>query len=136
LERGTGMTSPARCPVLLVDDSEIACESVKHTLGEAALDVVAITGPFGFIKAVRETQPILILIDVGLGVLNGGKLVQLGRRHAPPSCPILLYSSRDAALLAHDVVTSGADGYITKTTTGQALVAAVRRWIGRRGSAV
>ena len=61
------MTSPARCPVLLVDDSEIACESVKHTLGEAALDVVALTGPFGFIKAVRETQPILILIETKAG---------------------------------------------------------------------
>jgi DNA-binding NarL/FixJ family response regulator len=121
--------------VLLVDDSEIVCEAVKHTLGEAALDVVALTSPFGFIKAIRETRPSIILIDVGLGVLNGGKLVELGRRHAPPGCPILLYSSRDPALLERDVVTSGADGYITKNTTGTAFVAAVQRWIQRsRGS--
>jgi DNA-binding NarL/FixJ family response regulator len=125
------MTKTGRIAVLLVDDSEVACESVKHTLAGAALDVVALTGPFGFIKAVRESQPLLILIDVGLGVLNGGKLVQLGRRHAAPGCPILLYSSRDPALLARDVVSSGADGYISKSTTGQAFVAAVQQWISR-----
>jgi DNA-binding NarL/FixJ family response regulator len=125
------MTRSGRVAVLLVDDSEIACESVKHTLAEAALDVVALNGPFGFIKAVRETQPMLILIDVGLGVLDGGKLVQLGRRNAAHDCSILLYSSRDPALLARDVVSSGADGYISKSTTGPAFVAAVRKWITR-----
>jgi two-component system, OmpR family, response regulator MtrA len=119
----------ARAAVLLVDDSEVVCESVKHTLAEVALEVVALTGPFGFIKAVRETCPQLILIDVGLGILNGGKLVELGRRHAPPGCPILLYSGQAAALLERDVATSGADGYIAKSTTGAAFVAAVQRWI-------
>jgi DNA-binding response OmpR family regulator len=121
----------ARPVVLVVDDSEIACESVKHTLAPASFDVVALTSPFGFIKAIRESQPVLILVDVGLGILNGGKLVELGRRTAPPSCPILLYSSRDAAALERDVISSGADGYITKSTTGQAFVSAVRQWVVR-----
>jgi CheY-like chemotaxis protein len=61
----------ARPVVLVVDDSEIACESVKHTLERAAFDVVALTSPFGFIKTIRESQPVLILVDVGLGILNG-----------------------------------------------------------------
>jgi DNA-binding response OmpR family regulator len=117
--------------VLVVDDSEIACESVKHTLSTAAFDVVALTSPFGFIKAIRESQPALILVDVGLGALNGGKLVELGRRTAPHGCQILLYSSRDPVTLERDVTSSGADGYIAKSTTGKEFVAAVRRWVAR-----
>ena len=115
--------------VLVVDDSELACESAKHTLGQSGMAVVTLNSPFGFIKAIREHQPSLILVDVGLGILNGAKLVQLGRKNAPVGCPILLYSSRDAALLQQDVASSGADGFITKSTTGQAFVDAVRSFI-------
>jgi DNA-binding response OmpR family regulator len=113
--------------VLVVDDSEVACESAKHTLGQAGFDVIALNSPFGFIKAIRESSPVLILVDVGLGILNGGKLVSLGRQHAGSACTILLYSSREPAQLEQDVVSSGADGYITKSTTGKDFVLAVRQ---------
>jgi CheY-like chemotaxis protein len=129
------MNSPATRPtVLVVDDSELACESAKHTLGGAGLEVVTLTSPFGFIKAIREHRPALLLVDVGLGILNGAKLVQLGRKNAGPACPILLYSSRDAKLLAEDVASSGADGFIQKSTTGMAFVDAVKHWLDRSRS--
>jgi len=117
--------------VLVVDDSEIACESAKHTLEPSGIAVVALNSPFGFIKAIREHQPALILIDVGLGILNGSKLVQLGRKNAPLNCPIVLYSGRDAATLEQDVAASQADGFITKSTTGKDFVQAVATWIER-----
>jgi DNA-binding response OmpR family regulator len=125
------MTPATRPVVLVVDDSEVACESVKHTLAQASFDVVALTSPFGFIKTIRESQPALILVDVGLGILNGAKLVQLGRRNAPQGCPILLYSSRDAGTLEQDAISSGADGYIAKSTTGHDFVTAIRQWVWR-----
>ncbi len=118
-----------RATVLLVDDSEVACEAVKHTLGSAGAEVVALNSPFGFIKATRESQPHLILLDVGLGSVSGTKLVDLGRQHAPKGCPIVLYSSRETRILHEDVMSSGADGYISKATTGSALVEAVRQWL-------
>jgi PleD family two-component response regulator len=118
-----------RATVLVVDDSELACEAVRHALGEALYDVVALNSPFGFIKTVREARPSLILVDVGLGSVNGTKLVHLGREHAPAGCPIVLYSSREKDLLERDVLASGADGYITKSTTGSELSTRVRHWI-------
>lgn len=118
--------------VLVVDDSELACEAVRHALGEAQFDVVTLSSPFGFIKAVRESRPSLILVDVGLGSVNGTKLVRLGREHAPPGCPIVLYSSREKDLLERDVFASGADGYITKSTTGPELSSRVRQWIQKQ----
>jgi DNA-binding response OmpR family regulator len=117
--------------VLVVDDSELACEAAKHTLGGMGMSVITLNSPFGFVKAIREHRPAVILIDVGLGILNGAKLVQLGRKSADRDCAILLYSSRDAKLLQEDVTSSGADGFITKSTTGQAFVDAVRKWLDR-----
>jgi DNA-binding response OmpR family regulator len=122
---------PALRTVLVVDDSEIACEAVKHTLGGAGIAVLTLTSPFGFIKTIRDERPALILIDVGLGVLNGAKLVQLAKKNAEAGCPVLLYSSRDAKLLQEDTASSGADGYITKSTTGRAFVDAVLGWLER-----
>jgi len=123
----TGSAAPPT--VLVVDDSEIACEAVRHTLAAVGVSVVALNSPFGFIRATREARPSLILLDVGLGTVNGTKLVELGRQHAPPGCPILLYSSRAAAQLHEDARMSGADGFISKSTTGPALVSAVKQWL-------
>jgi CheY-like chemotaxis protein len=127
------MTANSRPPscgtVLLVDDSEIACEVVKHTLGTIGLSVVVLNSPFGFIQAIRDCSPALILVDVGLGTMNGTRLVKLGRQHAPEDCRIVLYSGRDESLLAQDIAECGADGYISKDQTGPALVAQVQHWM-------
>jgi DNA-binding NarL/FixJ family response regulator len=117
--------------VLVVDDSELACEAVSHTLATASIRAVTLSSPFGFIKAIRESRPAVILVDVGLGSVNGTKLIGLGREHAPRGCRLLLYSSREEKLLAADALRSGADGYILKSTTGRDLIAAVRKWISR-----
>ena len=37
--------------VLIVDDSELACESVKHALKTVGCAVVALNSPFGFIRS-------------------------------------------------------------------------------------
>lgn len=119
-------------PILVVDDSEIACEAVKLTLESVGYRVIALSSPFGFIKTVREQVPSLILLDVGLAVMSGTKLVQLARQHAPAGTPIVLYSGRDEQELQADVRESGADGFITKRTTGRALVLAVRAYLSRQ----
>lgn len=117
--------------VLLVDDSELTCESVKGTLEGAGLQVVTLGSPFGFIKSVREVRPKVILIDVGLGTVNGTKLVSLARSHSAPGTKILLYSGRSPTELDRDVQESGADGYISKSISGNELVATVKMWAAR-----
>jgi DNA-binding response OmpR family regulator len=117
--------------VLLVDDSELTCESVKATLEDAGLKVFTLTGPFGFIKSVRDNRPKIILIDVGLGTMNGTKLVRLARDHTATGTIILLYSGRTPAELNRDAEESGADGYISKSVSGAALVASVKGWAAR-----
>jgi len=121
---------PKRSPlVVIVDDSELTREVVQATLVRAGFRVIALESAFGFIKAVREQAPALILLDVGLASMNGTKLVELGRQHAPRQARIVLYSGRDDGDLAQDVQASGADGFIHKRMTDQALVHAVERFL-------
>ena len=124
--------------VLVVDDSATAREAVKDTLECTGLfRVVTLESAFGFIRTIREQDPALILVDVGLASMNGKKLVGLGRQHAPRRTCIVLYSGRSAEELSADASECGADGYICKKTTDQALVTQVQGLLGikqqRRG---
>ena len=128
------MAGPARNSmtpvVVVVDDSEIAREAVKDTLEGAGYEVVTLESAFGFIRTLRERSPALILLDVGLASMNGTKLVQLARQHVGRGTRIVLYSGRSPEELANDARDSGADGYISKSTTGRALVLAVQGYLG------
>jgi two-component system, OmpR family, response regulator len=118
--------------VLIVDDSEIAREAVKDTLEASGLRVIALESAFGFIRTLREKEPALILLDVGLASMNGTKLVGLGRQHAPEGAKLVLYSGRSPEELAEDAKASGADGFISKRTTDRALVLAVQGFLNAR----
>ena len=120
--------------VLVVDDSEIAREAVKDTLESSGIRVVTLESAFGFIRTLREKQPALILLDVGLASMNGTKLVRLGRDHAPEGAKVVLYSGRSPEELAQDAKDSGADGFISKRTTDLALVLAVQGYLNARPS--
>jgi DNA-binding response OmpR family regulator len=115
--------------VLIVDDSAIAREAVKDTLESSGLRVVTLESAFGFIRTLREKDPSLILLDVGLASMNGTKLVRLGREHAPRGAKIVLYSGRSPEELAVDARDSGADGFISKRTTDRSLVLAVQGFL-------
>jgi twitching motility two-component system response regulator PilH len=115
--------------VLIVDDSELARVVVQETLEAAGFRVLSLESAFGFIKLVREQAPALILLDVGLASMNGTKLVELGRQHAPRTTRIVLYSGRDKTSLQQDVLECGANGFIHKSTTDQALIQAVRNFL-------
>jgi DNA-binding NarL/FixJ family response regulator len=87
---------------------------------------------FGFIKVLREQAPMVVMLDVGLASMNGTKLVELGRQHAPRGSAIILYSGRDDKDLEQDVLESGANGFIHKRTTDHALVRAVRGFMNQK----
>lgn len=118
--------------VLVVDDSEVAREAVKETLERSGFRVTTLESAFGFIRTIREQAPALILLDVGLASMNGTKLVQLGRQYAAQRTCIVLYSGRSAEELSADARECGADGYICKQTTDDALVASVQSFLGIR----
>ncbi len=123
---------PAPRKILVVDDSDIACEFVRSVLEEAGYVIMTLSSHFGFVKMLREEKPDLVLIDVTMPVLSGPKLVALARTKRVLECPILLYSDRDDGDLFRLSRSCGADGYIKKSTNPAQLTAAVARSIGVR----
>jgi DNA-binding response OmpR family regulator len=124
---------PASRKILVVDDSEIACDFVRSVLEEAGYGVLTLNSHFGFVKLLREEKPELILIDVTMPVLSGPKLVELARTKRVLECPIVLYSDRDEDDLTELAAQCGADGYIKKSSDPADLLSAVARAMLVRG---
>jgi two-component system, NarL family, response regulator FusR len=116
-------TPAATMTVLVVDDHEIVRLGVRHLLGERARVVDVST-----LKMARAELASghfdLLMLDLGLGDdFSLSSLPQL--RAAHPALKIIVMSSMDEELYAERVLRAGADGYVTKTALGPALLQAV-----------
>lgn len=118
------MDKPLR--VVVVDDHAMFRSGVKAELGRA-VDVVAEAGDVDTaVAAIVREQPDVVLLDVHLPGGGGTEVLRrVGTRF--PDVHFLALSVSDAAEDVVAVIRGGARGYVTKTITGDALVAAIRR---------
>lgn len=122
------MNAPRR-RVLFVDDSETCREVVKQQLQSRGFDVTTLDSPFGFGGAVARTNPDLILVDVFMPALDGGKLVEVAIQKGICSCPIVFLSERPVRELQSLVLATKAAGFIVKTSDGDELARQVAEYI-------
>ena len=115
--------------MVVVDDSDIARGVAEHALTRAGMRVVGVDVPFAVASTVSEVQPDLVLMDVNMPSIRGDKLVEILRKNALPTCPVVLYSDMAASELARLSRAAGADGYIVKSFHPEELVSAVRRYL-------
>jgi DNA-binding NarL/FixJ family response regulator len=118
------MKSPLR--VVLVDDHAMFRSGVKAEIG-GKVDVVAEAADVdSAIETITRTKPDVVLLDVHL---PGGGGTEVLRRIAPrhPEIAFLALSVSDAAEDVVAVIRGGARGYVTKSITGDELVAALVR---------
>jgi CheY-like chemotaxis protein len=115
--------------ILVVDDSEICRELVKLLLQSRGYDVITLDSPFGFGAAVAREQPDLVLVDVNMPALPGGKLVEVALQKGILSCPIVFHSDRPARELQSLVLSTGASGFISKTNDADELVSRVEEYL-------
>lgn len=119
---------PAKKAILIVDDhpmlrrglaSLIGSEPDLAVCGQAATCQAAL-------KAIRESQPDLVIVDLALKNSDGLDLVRsMGKRH--PRIPALVLSMHDEALYAERSLRAGARGYVTKQQGGRTVLVAIRR---------
>ena len=121
------MTSPAGAVrVFIVDDHRLFLTGVRAELGEAFEIVGEAADVDGAVRAIAETQPDVVLVDVHMPGGGGAAVVEaVGRTH--PDVRFLALSASDAAEDVIGVIRSGARGYVTKTISPDDLVDAVRR---------
>jgi DNA-binding response OmpR family regulator len=115
--------------VLILDDSALVRELVDITLSEHGYVVIGLSSPFEFSAVVRREHPDLVLMDVTMPALAGDKVVEFARQYSPDGCPIVLFSDRSDSELAMLASQCGADGYIRKTSSADALPDLVAEFI-------
>jgi DNA-binding NarL/FixJ family response regulator len=121
------MTDPLR--VVLVDDHAMFRSGVRAELG-SHVDVVAEAADVdSAVEAILRVVPDVVLLDVHL---PGGGGTEVLRRVTSrvPEVSFLALSVSDAPEDVVAVIRGGARGYVTKTITGEQLVAAIRRVSG------
>jgi DNA-binding response OmpR family regulator len=116
--------------ILIIDDSELVLVMAKDALEEAGFEVFTATNGIEANSFIFSTmnRPDLIILDIMMPLLDGNKKAKiLKEKEFSRDIPIIFISSKTDEELAKLVADAGADGYIRKPFTSQAIVAAVGR---------
>lgn len=113
--------------ILLVDDHEVVRAGFRRLLAlQGDMQVVAEAGEGAEAYRLAQSQPIdVAVIDLGLPGMGGLELIaRLSRRGLP--CRLLAFSMQRDPVWAAQALRAGAQGYVTKSSPAEQLVAAVR----------
>ena len=113
--------------VVIVDDHAMFRAGVRAELGEAVTVLAEAEDVDSAVKAIGQTRPDVVLLDVHL---PGGGGVQVMKRAVAPDTRYLALSVSDAAEDVIGTIRGGARGYVTKSITGAALIDAIERVAG------
>lgn len=113
--------------VVLADDQAVVRDGLAMLLVAAEDIEVVARAPDGTraVEVVLAQRPDVALVDLRMPGLDGAQVSAAVRRDAPEVRVLILttYADDDAVLPA---LRAGAAGYLTKDTTGEALLAAIR----------
>jgi CheY-like chemotaxis protein len=116
--------------ILVIDDDDVCSKLTKLKLTTAGFEVTCHRGPFGSLNAIRRGEYDLILLDFMMPALDGRGVMQLIR--ATPGLErtkILFHSSLDLDVLDRLTKEHGAHGYISKSSSCEALAAMIARML-------
>lgn len=120
----------AKQKILIVDDSELVLAMAKDALQGAGYEVFTATNGIEANSFIFSTsnRPDLIILDIMMPLLDGNKKAKLLKeKDFSKDIPIMFISSKTEDELAKLVAESGADGYICKPFTNNAIVNSVRK---------
>jgi DNA-binding NarL/FixJ family response regulator len=119
-----GPVQPLR--VVIADDHPFYRNGLVRSLRASGIDVVA-EAPNGeaAIRAVDETAPDVVVMDLKMPVLSGLEATRRLTERAPASRVLMLSVSTEEADLA-DAITAGATGYVLKDQPVEEVVEGIR----------
>jgi DNA-binding response OmpR family regulator len=112
--------------VLVVDDDPLQLDLVQRGLRSFGFEVMVSASAIGVSNSIRSFGPHVVLIDVEIPALSGDRLLVLARKNAPAGTRFILYSAVDESTLRRLAMEAGADGWISKSTTGSELASRLR----------
>lgn len=85
-----------------------------QALASFDLKIVTSANPFALSTLLRDEDPDLVLVDLGMPAIRGDKLIELARKDGPPRATFVLFSGGADEELAWRAKACGADGYVRK----------------------
>ena len=115
--------------VLLVEDDQVIRQQVGKMLSEWGFEVVLVEDFMEVLSLFVQSEPHLVLMDIGLPLFNGYHWCQEIRKIS--KVPIMFLSSRDQAMDIVMAINMGADDFVTKPFDQQVLLAKVQGLLRR-----
>ncbi|MBD3895093.1 response regulator [Halomonas sp. ML-15] len=120
--------------VLVVDDEPNIVLSLEFLMQQAGFDVATAEDGESALTSVAEGAPDLILLDISLPGISGfDVLEQLRADPAHAELPIIMLTAHGREVEREKGLALGADDYITKPFSTQALVDKVQGLLGEAG---
>lgn len=118
--------------ILIVDDSPAEVRLMQSLLDRAGYSSVAIHDSTRLEQMIDLERPSLILLDVVMPQRNGFQACRELKRNADYArIPVVLVTSKNSDSDKFWGKEQGADGYVVKPFSGEDLVSAVNRLIGK-----
>lgn len=121
------MDSETRRRVMVVDDSDVARETIVHTLRDAGFEVIERSSPIGVSREVIRQRVCAVVLDVEMPALRGDKLATLLRANSNEDVRLVLVSSIPEQQLRQIGQRVGADGVVPKARVASELVVLLER---------
>jgi DNA-binding NtrC family response regulator len=99
--------------VLVVDDNEELCESVKDVLESQGYEAACIYDGFAAVRHVKDDPPDVVLLDVRMPGINGIETFKEIKKIAPQVAAIMI-SGYSVDELIEEAIREGARGYLKK----------------------
>ncbi|MFZ2098118.1 MAG: response regulator transcription factor [Anaerolineales bacterium] len=115
--------------ILVVEDDTALRETLVYNLSRQDYKVQAVGDGLSALKAARQSQPDLILLDLMLPGMDGFEVCRILRQEM--NIPILILTARDEEIDRVIGLEIGADDYITKPFSMRELMARVKAHLRR-----
>ena len=116
--------------ILIVEDDLDILRLLKRELEEAGFEVLAFDSGMRGLTAVREEEPDLVILDLGLPDVSGQEIARRVRRTG--DTPILILTAADEVGTKVEMLNAGADDYLAKPFHVEELVARVNVQLRKR----
>src|SRR5271165_5915203 len=130
-----GLSSLPRPLVLVVEDEAAIATMLRYNLEKQGYRVSEASDGQEALTRIQEQQPDIVLLDWMLPLMSGIEVCrQIRRKPATRDLPVIMVTARTADQDAVRGLNTGADDYITKPFSVDALLARMRALLRRSGA--